>query len=100
LTVTKPPVPGEEPLADGGGPVGDAAGCLVDALAADLLSVALGAVPAAQDASGADAVVGGDLLDGEHGSQAPVAPEPARGADLDHLGLEAPAVGAFVAVLW
>ena len=48
--------------------MGDAAGGLVEALAADAFGVALGAVPAAQDASGADAVLGGDLADREDGA--------------------------------
>ena len=55
----------EQHLAHGGGAIRDAAGGLVDALPADALGEALGAVPAAQDASGADAVGGADLADGE-----------------------------------
>jgi len=46
-----------------------------------------------------DAVAGTDLADREDGAQAAVAPKPARGADLDDLGLDATAVGALVALL-
>jgi len=61
----EPAVGGEELLAHGGGAVDDAAGGLVDVLAADALGEALGTVPAAQDASGADAVVGRYLADSQ-----------------------------------
>jgi hypothetical protein len=55
---------------DGGGAVSDAAGGLVDVLAADAAGVALGAVPAAQDPSGADAGVRCDLAYGKDRAEA------------------------------
>ena len=61
-------VRGEQLLTHGGGAVGDAAGGLVDVLAADALGEALGTVPAAQEASGADTVVRCDLAGGEDGA--------------------------------
>jgi len=67
----------EETSPDGGGADGNAAGVLVDALTAHVTSEALGAVPATQDPSSADAVVRSDLADGEDGAQTAVAPEPA-----------------------
>jgi hypothetical protein len=54
-------------------------------------------VPAAKDATGLDAHVGGDLPDGEHRAQTALASEPARSAaGVDELGVEAAAVGALV----
>jgi len=53
----------------------------------------LARVPAAQNASGADAVVRCDLPDREDGPQAAVAPEPARTPTFDDLGLETATVG-------
>ncbi|MCA1600600.1 MAG: hypothetical protein LC776_02785 [Acidobacteria bacterium] len=96
LTVTKLRFAAKQAFSHSRGTASDAAGGLVDVFAADAPGEALGVVPAAQNASSAEADVRGDLADGEHRALAGVTPEPARAADLDDVGLEAAAVGSHV----
>jgi hypothetical protein len=77
------------------------AGDLLDPPHGDLLGELFRPVPAAKDATSLDAHARSDLPDGEHRTQAPVAPEPVRSTTgVDEPGVEAAAVGALVAVLW
>jgi hypothetical protein len=77
----------------------DTDGRLRHARHADLSGEALGSIPAAQDFAGLDAHRRRDLADRRDGAQAALAPESAGTAtDVNELGIQAPAVRAFIAV--